>query len=138
MSLVHKLVRKAEIDGIKEAELCRKIGMDHPYFTRWKKSPHLAPDMRKEKNKKIYRNISDYLKRPFAEVIFQAMFPNNRKDQEDFEKHHKERLILKPLSVQAKFDVLERNIPGNEEVLDLCIDLVKSYKKNILCEEWID
>lgn len=143
------LQAKARALDLSDSQMCKIIGIEQAYFSRWKNGEHLAPDLRKESNKKVYKCIAEFLDIYLFEVVELVMFEGNGQGIHEgildinpellarIEKIDKT-LIKSPLarSLERKICAVKANAIEHEESLDLAIDCMKSYVEKIKRVRW--
>lgn len=142
--LVTELLSRAESVGIAtESALCKKVGIDQAYFSRWKNREYEAPDPRKTNHLRFYINAAKFLRCSFGEVMAMVLLGvKNAEVAEDvkrrLDEHTWDQEIVDLDEVNRKCYLLGYNSAGREEVLDLAIDVARSYIERVRKEEWRD
>jgi hypothetical protein len=110
--------------------------MDPTHFSRWKKSTANAPDPRQPKNKRVYLAISKALNLPLTEVLSYILFPLPESTRSKLFVQSLEQDVLQNTEVGKKLYLIGLNSAGNEEALDLVLDIMSSYITRIKGGKW--
>ncbi len=134
--LVSLLLSKAKQENLSDRTLCGLIHMDNGHFSRWKKNSANAPDPRQTKNRRTYEAMAKYLEISVPEALSYVLFPLKEKERKEIFLHELQKTVLDKTEAGKKLYLISYNSAGNEEILDLIIDFMKSYITKIKGDKW--
>lgn len=143
---IGELLEYGQSNGLSDRQLAVAIGMDVSHFWRWKNKAANAPDPRKPENLKIYEAIANLLGgRSVASVLLGVMFPihgnkvKSLKEELIDDLSRPDTMLGKKMDVHLKkIHLINTNSIGNEDVLNLLVEVMQNTIVNIKKKTWYE